>query len=251
MVASSGMPRPLVLVSASLASPLVSPTISAVMAAQTGNAMARLADLGALTRFVDAAAPDLCADQMITHGVAGLLVLGGADIDPLLYGQTVTTDTIYGVNRSADEHEAALIASAIQSGLPVLGICRGMQLINVVHGGTLLQDLGQPTMHNASSENGIMSRHDIKVVSGTHLARSNGCAVHNILSGHHQAIDRLGGGLRPAAHATDDVLEAVERLEAPWVVGVQWHPEDPDASPGDLDRLLTAFMRACREANAA
>jgi len=237
---------PVVIVTASLASPLVSQMISDALTGEAQNIMDRLRALGAEVRFVEASEPQMPARELLSNGVAGLLVLGGADIDPALYGQQAGTDALYGVNRAADEFEASLISTAIDQKLPVFGICRGLQLINVVHGGTLIQDLGKPTIHTASSDNAVMARHEIKIQPGRRLASILGTEQRQIMSGHHQAIGRLGKGLCISALAEDGVVEAVEYdNEAVWLLGVQWHPEEPSASVEELDLLLNAFLAAC------
>lgn len=239
--------RPVVLVTASLASPLVSPMVCDALRAEAENAMSHLRALGAEVRFIEASVPQAPASGLLSEHIAGLVVLGGADIDPTLYAQEANTDTLYGVNRAADELEASLIAAALVRKLPVFGICRGLQLINVVHGGTLIQDLGQPTLHNATSDNAIMVRHEVEVLPGSRLADIMGTDARQVLSGHHQAIGRLGKGLRASARAADGVIEAVEHTDGAWLLGVQWHPEDPAASVEDLYPLLNAFLAACRE----
>lgn len=158
-------------------------------------------------------------------GLQGLLLSGGSDIEPARYGQASlqakTPDPL------RDELELSLTRQALDAGMPLFAICRGMQLLNVACGGTLLQDIG---------ESHTNVTHPVAVDPGSHLHAITGpeCLVN---SRHHQAVDRLGDGLRIVARAHDGVVEAVEFPAAPFVFAVQWHPEDmlePDTGHNPL-----------------
>ncbi|MFB7516716.1 gamma-glutamyl-gamma-aminobutyrate hydrolase family protein [Streptomyces sp. NPDC056144] len=149
----------------------------------------------------------------------GLVVAGGADVEPVRYG--AETDPRTGPPaRARDSWELALIDAAIASGTPLLGICRGMQLLNVALGGTLVQHLDGHTGGAA----GVFGRHAVKPVPGS-LYADLVPELAEVPTYHHQAVDRLGAGLAATAHAEDGTVEAVELAAPAWVLGVQWHPE--------------------------
>jgi putative glutamine amidotransferase len=163
----------------------------------------------------------------------GLVLAGGADIDPSSYGEQTHPETVDTVPER-DRFEIALVRAAIERDLPVLGICRGMQLINVACGGTLLQHLPEHFGHHEhlrvpGTFDG--ADHDVDLVAGTLAARAAGETHHATKSHHHQGIDRLGEGLRiSGCSAVDGLPEAIERPGRRFVLGVQWHPEADEAS---------------------
>jgi putative glutamine amidotransferase len=186
--------------------------------------------------------------------IDGLLLAGGADIDPASYGQPAhpeTQDTV----PERDAFEIALTRAAIERDLPVLGICRGMQLINVALGGTLTQDLPEHLGHQEhrrvlGSFDG--SDHEVDVVEGTLAMRVIGAAQHGTKSHHHQGVDRLGDGLSVSATSPfDGVVEAVELPQHAFVLGVQWHPEADLMSPvvGGLVEAASAHADARKAAS--
>ncbi len=178
----------------------------------------------------------------------GLILAGGADVDPSFYGASphpATTGTAPG----RDEAEIALTRAAIERDMPVLGICRGMQLLNVARGGTLIQHLPETHGHdghrpNPGSFDG--SEHDVRLTDGSLAAHAAGESVHLTKQHHHQGVDALGEGLVVTGwSAIDELPEAVELPGRRFVLGVQWHPEvDPD-SP-----VIGAFVAACAAARA-
>lgn len=196
---------------------------------------------------VNAADPERDSSELLT-GVDGVVVMGGVDIDPAVYGEEVTADNVHFTNRAADEYEVGLIRDAAEGDAPVLGICRGSQLINVAFGGSLIQDLG-PGIHVAAVPGGdepledVWTNHAVVLGAGTRLAGMLTGADLDVRVGHHQAVGRVGEGLVVAARAEDGVVEAVEAAEG-WVVGVQWHPEEAKSDPEVLDRLLDGFLGA-------
>ncbi|MFI8256661.1 gamma-glutamyl-gamma-aminobutyrate hydrolase family protein [Streptomyces filamentosus] len=148
----------------------------------------------------------------------GLVVAGGADVEPVRYGAEPGPRTGPPA-RERDAWELALIEAALASGTPLLGICRGMQLLNVALGGTLTQHLD-----GHMGEVGVMGRHTVKPVPGTRYGTLAPEAT-EVPAYHHQAVDRLGAGLVASAHAEDGTVEAVELAGPSWALGVQWHPE--------------------------
>jgi putative glutamine amidotransferase len=178
--------------------------------------------------------------------IDGLMLAGGADIDPASYGQRahpLTVDTV----PDRDRFEVALTRAAIERDLPVLGICRGMQLINIACGGTLVQDLPEHLGHEEhrrvlGSFEG--SDHDVALDEGSLAASAAGEVEHATKSHHHQGVDRLGEGLVVTGVSTLDQLpEAIEQPGRRFVLGVQWHPEADAASA-----VIEAFVNAAGEA---
>ena len=170
----------------------------------------------------------------------GLLLTGGGDIDPGRYGAQPHPRTSR-VSGPRDAAELELLDAATQAGLPVLGVCRGMQLVNVARGGTLCQHLPDDAGHAPAP--GMFGSHPVRVAAGTRLAGilgANGDGV-DVPTAHHQAVDRLGEGLVATAWAEDGVVEAVEAGAAgdPFLVAVQWHPE-----VGTDPRLVAALVAA-------
>ncbi|MFE6844413.1 gamma-glutamyl-gamma-aminobutyrate hydrolase family protein [Streptomyces sp. NPDC057686] len=163
----------------------------------------------------------------------GLVVAGGPDVDPVRYGAERDPRTGAAATQR-DEWELALIEAALAAGMPVLGICRGMQALNVALGGTLVQHIDG---HAVAP--GVMSWHPVRPVPDTRYAALVPEEA-EVPTYHHQAVDRLGRGLIASAHAVDGTVEAIE-LPDPghWVLGVQWHPErDKDT------RVMSALIEA-------
>ncbi|MDP9885941.1 putative glutamine amidotransferase [Sinomonas atrocyanea] len=226
------------------------------LAGLTASAAAALGAAGAHAVVLDAATGRLPAAEDFD----GVVVMGGGDVDPALYGGDGAHPTIDAVDRAADDAETRLVRGALADARPVLGICRGLQLVNVALGGTLHEDLpgtaagGVPGMHrNHADPTGPMVLHDVEIEPGTRLAGMLGDRA-RVVSGHHQAAAVLGEGLRVAATAPDGVIEAIEATDPEvWLVAVQWHPEDPQtagAAPGQLEAIMGTFAAACREAAA-
>jgi len=170
----------------------------------------------------------------------GLLLTGGGDIDPGRYGAPPHPATSR-VSQERDAAELEVLGAAAAAGTPVLGVCRGMQLVNVARGGTLCQHLRGDAGHTPSP--GTFGAHPVRIAAGTRLAGilgANGTGV-DVPTAHHQAIDRLGVGLVATAWAEDGVIEAVERSDdgEEFLVAVQWHPE-----AGADPRLIEALVGA-------
>ncbi|MFB7110765.1 gamma-glutamyl-gamma-aminobutyrate hydrolase family protein [Streptomyces sp. NPDC056190] len=162
----------------------------------------------------------------------GLVVAGGPDVEPERYGAEREPRT-GPPSRERDAWELALIRAALDSGTPLLGICRGMQLLNVALGGTLVQHIDGHT-----EDVGVFGSHPVTPVAGTRYAAVVPEETY-VPTYHHQAVARLGERLRTSAHATDGTVEAVELPGDRFVLGVQWHPE-----MGEDVRVMAALVRA-------
>ncbi len=179
--------------------------------------------------------------------VDGLLLLGGGDLDPAAYGEAANT-RVYGVNADRDACELELTRAAIARGLPLLAICRGHQVLDVALGGTLDQHItGRPGLleHGFPGVEDGARLHEVEIEPGTRLARATGTTRVTVSSHHHQAVDRVGNGLRVVARADDGVVEGVELADpdGPWIVGAQWHPEDTAATDPANQALFDTFVR--------
>ncbi|MCU1455507.1 MAG: putative glutamine amidotransferase [Acidimicrobiales bacterium] len=178
---------------------------------------------------------------------AGLLLTGGADLDPIIYGALPVPET-YGCDRLTDEWELALLRAFVAAGKPVLAICRGHQLLNVAYGGTLDQHItGRPglCLHGIPNGGGG-SDVDYRIAPGSRLAEALGTTEATGRCHHHQAVDVVGDGLVVSARAVDDVIEAVEVVGDQWILGVQWHPEDTAARDPHQQALFDRFVAETR-----
>jgi putative glutamine amidotransferase len=188
----------------------------------------------------------------VIGSVQGLLLTGGGDVRPALYG-AAAHPTFDPAEPGRDEYEIALVRLALEKDLPVFAICRGVQLLNVARGGTLIQDIpdevGTSVEHRVKEPRFAIA-HDVWLTSGTLLERTmrerledaDSCAVN---SRHHQAPKDLGEGLVASATAPDGVIEAVEDPTRRFCLGVQWHPENFWRT-GEFRTLFEAFVDACK-----
>lgn len=179
----------------------------------------------------------------VLDGLDGVIITGGKDVDPARYGQEPhpTTDA---PRRDRDAWEDALLAAAIERGMPFLGICRGAQVLNVARGGTLIQHLPDvigTTRYNLGG--GVFSENEVVVEPATTLSGLLGESL-AVKSYHHQAIDDLGEGLVVSARSDDGVIQAVELAGVPFGVAVQWHPEEDAAEDA---RLFEGLVRAAAD----
>ena len=171
--------------------------------------------------------------------IDGLLLTGGGDVDPRLYDGPTNTAVL--VDRKRDDFETALYHGAVRRRMPVLGICRGIQLINVIHGGSLKDLRHDPLL---SSRHGVgvssMTAHSVDISQDTRLAAILGSGPQDVNSFHGQAVDRVGDGLKVVARADDGLIEALERPGDMFVVCTQWHPEVPPQQISVFSRFLDA-----------
>ncbi len=207
----------------------------------------RYTDMVTLAGAIPVLLPPVAGIGAVISRLDGLILSGGGDIDPARYGAQRAEQT-GPANAGRDAAELALCVAAMSAGLPLLGICRGLQVINVARGGTLHQHLPAVVGHDEHSPApGRHGLHDVRVAAGTRLAGILGRADGSdhlpvgVPTHHHQGIDRLGSGLAATAWAADGTIEAIEADagEHPFLVGVQWHPE-----AGDDPSLFQALAAA-------
>lgn len=184
--------------------------------------------------------------ERILDGIDGLFLPGGRDVDPELYGATPHEMNDASL-RPRDELEIALVRGARERGMPILGVCRGMQLMNVAFGGTLEQHLADRidmTPHRRYS--GDFTSHSVDVHPGTKLSEYTGAGTFDIAAMHHQALDRVADGFVVSAHyAPDGLTEAIESDDDAFCIGVQWHPEQRQVP--ESTKLFEGFIAAARE----
>jgi putative glutamine amidotransferase len=183
-------------------------------------------------------------DDLLEH-IDGLILSGGSDIDPAVYGAEPHPET-RGITPERDAFEIALTRRAAELDMPVLGICRGMQILNIAFGGTLLQHLPDVFGHGnhrrvaGSFEN---ADHDVELQPDSLAAQAAGELVHITKSHHHQGVDVIGDGLVVTGTSTlDGLVEAIELPDRRFVLGVQWHPEADERSP-----VIAALVQAAVE----
>ncbi|MFF3611400.1 gamma-glutamyl-gamma-aminobutyrate hydrolase family protein [Streptomyces sp. NPDC002580] len=227
-------PRPLIAIPARFAA-----TTSALRYAAEVNARALVEAVwraGGEPVSVHPAADDVAARLARFDGV---LLPGGGDLSPHTYGATDTHDTVYDVDEVQDSFDLEAARRALAEGLPLLAVCRGMQVVNVALGGTLEQDMGGPEKEHRHVVHPVTLRRD------SLLERAVGADKAEVSCYHHQRVDRLGTGLAVTARAADGTVEGLELLGSPgWFTGVQWHPEDTAHEDPQQHSLFEAFVRA-------
>ncbi|HEX6663629.1 MAG TPA: gamma-glutamyl-gamma-aminobutyrate hydrolase family protein, partial [Gaiellaceae bacterium] len=173
--------------------------------------------------------------------VDGLVFSGGSDLDPELYGEEAHPETL-GIHVQRDRAELGLLKAALDRDMPVLGICRGIQVLNVARGGVLHQHLPEIVGHEGHKHDppGVFSDHEVEIEPETKLARILGARA-PVKSHHHQGLERLGDGWRVSAHAEDGAVEAIEDPSHRFALGVLWHPE-----AGQDRKLFEALVEEAR-----
>ena len=186
----------------------------------------------------------LTSGSVSLGSAAGLLLLGGTDVNPKHYGAAAHPETD-SPDDERDAVELELIHEALENDLPILGICRGLQILNVYHCGTLIQHLPDPKRHDPNMENPGSVAHEVTIEPDTLLAAIAGATVWRVNSRHHQAVDQPGERLSVTARASEDgVVEALERHDKHFVLAVQWHPEDQVGEHPEQLKLFERFRDA-------
>jgi len=187
------------------------------------------------------------AASSVLDSVSGLVLTGGEDVDPARYGEK-RHEKVRSVNVARDATEAALVEEARARGLPVFAICRGIQILNVALGGTLVQDIPSQcrTDIDHDEEGARTSRtHEVSIEPGSLIAGAVGTEHLSVNSFHHQSVKRVADGMKVTARSPDGVIEGIESTDDSWwVMGVQWHPEEMTDSAEPWDRgLFKAFAK--------
>jgi putative glutamine amidotransferase len=217
--------------------------IASVLPVSYANAVQRARGMALMLPPDDTTAAD--PDELLDM-IDGLLLPGGCDIGPSTYGAEAAPQ-LETVDERRDRFELAVARRALERDVPLLGICRGMQLLNVAAGGTLLQDLGETAPHRPVL--GDWGEHEVDVQQGSLAARATGADRERVKSHHHQAVERLGEGLVVTGHAVgDNLVEAIERPDLRFALGVLWHPEEDEESRVIAALVDEARSRAEREA---
>ena len=224
------------------------PVIGITRCRKTDDYVAAVEQAGGRARILEVSE----SPRTLVGEIHGLVLTGGGDVDPALYGEErhpLTEDAEPG----RDEFEIDLARRAVDADLPLLGICRGAQVLNVAAGGTLVQDVPsaiETDLSHSVTEPKHEIAHDISVEPGSRLEQALGSAVDadklcRVNSRHHQSVGRLGKSLRPSATAPDGVVEAIEASDASFCIGVQWHPEN-FWKTGEFNGLFENFVAAAR-----
>jgi putative glutamine amidotransferase len=176
----------------------------------------------------------------------GLVLIGGSDVDPALYADE-EHPACYGIDPDRDAFEVGLVRAAADRAFPTLAICRWIQVVNVAMGGTLDQHIAdkEGVIAHGVPAGGHGVSHTVELEPGSQVAKAMGADRPTCFSHHHQAIDRLGGGLRPVGWTEDGIVEAVESDEG-WLVGVQWHPEETAEGDPAQQGLFDALVEQTR-----
>lgn len=185
--------------------------------------------------------------EWVARAYDGFLFTGGADIDPAIYHQD-RIPQCGAADSVRDAMEFPLFRMALGEGKPILAICRGCQLMNVVFGGSLYQDI--PTQRAGSLDHSVAEKahglsHSVRVEPGTRLHRAVRAEALRVNTLHHQGIDRLGGGLVVSARSEDGLVEGIESIDHRYVVGVQWHPELLAGLRPQHQRIFDEFVKQC------
>jgi len=187
--------------------------------------------------------------ERIAGELGGLLLTGGGDVDPARYGES-PHPTVYEIAPARDTLETSAIHIALERGLPVLAVCRGIQVLNVALGGTLFQDVGTEPgtqLQHSQTEPRDQPTHKVKIEPRSRLARILGADEIEVNSMHHQAVKALGRNLTAVAWAPDQIIEGVEDTDpSRFVLGVEWHPEELVGHSEPARRLFAALIDAAR-----
>jgi putative glutamine amidotransferase len=209
------------------------------------NYLKRIEEAGGLPILLSHTAHDNALEQL-GQWLDGLLLSGGSDVHPERYGQDLEFEDC-SLPGPRDEYELRLVASFIQTRKPILAICRGIQVLNVALGGTLVQDIPRQfgSGHHVQIQPSVSATHAVRLDDSSRLAGILGDTVVGVNSHHHQAIDSVGAGLRVVGRSEEGVIEAVEHTSHPYMIGVQWHPERLAMGVPSQQNIFSDFVSAC------
>lgn len=234
--------RPVIAIIVALWSPNLSNWSAQFVYDLTTQAANTVRELGGRPRVIDSSAASQQKDGTVWHdGVDAFVYLGGADVHPGFYSAVDPAQPLPGIDAQADKFCLDSIKRAVAEDQPVLGICRGSQLLNVSLGGTLIEHIDG---HRVDMGHGNMGFVDekIELVATSKIGELLGQGTVDVRSAHHQTIDQPGDGLTVTAYAHDNSIEAVEHLEKTWVLGLQWHPEEASANVEHRQLIFEAVI---------
>lgn len=239
---------PLIPVVVSLTFPGMGEVSHRLMTDFTRIAFEAVREAGGRPRLVDSSAERFTGAEDVFADADAILFLGGGDVDGALYGETETPRNSYGVDRRADDYCIQLLRESVDRDLSTLAICRGSQLLNVAFGGSLIPDIENFGPHRGGPGSPMFLDEPIDLEPDSEIARILGRTELTVRSGHHQAVAEVAPALRVTARAKDGVVEGTEHRTASWVLGIQWHPEEPQADEADRRRVFAALVERGREA---
>lgn len=224
------------------------PTIGVTRCSRLDDYVASVEQAGGRARILEVSE----SPRKLLNELDGVLLTGGGDVDPVLYGES-RHETVEDAEPGRDEFEIDLAMRAVAEDLPLLAICRGAQVLNVAAGGTLVQDIpsqvSSDLAHTIQEPKNAVA-HDVRITPGSRLEQALGASVDashtcRVNSRHHQSVGKVGAGLSTSAIAADGVIEAIERRDSTFCVGVQWHPENFWKTQ-EFAPLFAAFVEAAR-----
>ena len=178
----------------------------------------------------------------------GFIFTGGQDVDPSCYGEERKPECQESA-KIRDDFELLLAKECLRAGKPVFGICRGLQLLNVAAGGTLIQDIASEVdtgIAHPQEDRTVKYAHSVQTVEGTYFASILGKEPFMVNSFHHQAAKKIAPGFRAGILSPDGIVEAIESVSSPWIKAVQWHPERMDKDEPFSKALMEDFLSWCR-----
>lgn len=240
---------PLIQVVVSLTSPGMNQLVHDGALDYTKRAFDTIRELGGRPRLVDSASAPVEGVAAVAETADAVLFLGGGDVDPDIYHyEGPEPKGLYGIDRHADDLCIALFHECASRDLPTLAFCRGSQVFNVAFGGTLIPDIEHWQIHRGPNGPDLMIDESVTLDADSHIARILGATSAVVRNGHHQAVDRVGEELRAVAFAGDGLVEGTEHRTATWMLGIQWHPEDPNADPVARRLVFEALVARGRSA---
>lgn len=240
--------RPVVALVVALWTPKLSNWSAQAIHDLTMQAVNTVREHGGRPLVIDSSAPTLQSRGTGWHdGVDAFIYLGGPDVHPGFYSDTDLSVKMPWIDPTADKFCLDSIERAVAEDMPVLGICRGSQLLNVSQGGTLIEHIEGHRQDLGDGDMGFMDE-KIELVPDSQIAEIlGGAGTVGVRSAHHQTVDQPGDGLTVTAYAHDNSIEAIEHVDKRWVIGVQWHPEEASANVEHRDRIFQSLVAHAKE----